>query len=437
MAAALVALAVLAGGVGAYLLLPSADVTIRARAEQIGPVSLEIRADPEVTEPNAAASVVPAERLTFEVAVSDTFAATGERVEESAASGSVTFSNLNTGGSTAIPAGAVVSTEGGIRFRTTQAVTLPAAQLILGEPIRVEPATAEVGVTATESGPEGNVPANAITIVPEGQDPTLVKVNNPSGTSGGVSERFPRVRRADVDAALAELTTRLDEEFAAMLADPNRVPEGMTVFADTAVLGEPQPTTNPDGLVDQEIAEFELGLAATGTAIAVDARPVESIAVTHITSRVEDGYRLVDGSVDVAPGEPRVERGTVIYPVSATAAQIRTVDGDALREQIKGKPVDEARAFLAAYGTVDLRVWPDWVNSIPTLDSRVSLRVEDESNGAAPGASRSPSETPASGASGSPAGAASGSPAGSSGASTAPGASANPGSSDEAAPSTP
>ena len=400
-AVAVVGLAVLAGAVGAYLLLPSADVTITARTERIGPVALEIRADPDATEPDAVARVVPARRLTFDVAVSDTFAATGRRVEESTATGSVTFSNLNTGGSTAIAAGSVVSTEGGIRFRTSEAVTLAAAQLILGDPIRVEPATAAVGVTAMAPGPAGNVPANAITLVPQGQDPNLVKVNNPAPTAGGARDEFPQVLRADLDAAMEELRGRIDEEFAAVVADPNRIPEGMTLFPQTAVLADPLPTTEPDTLVEQEIAEFELGLATTGTVIAVDARPVESIAVERMTQSVTDGYRLVDGSIEVVPGEPKVQGEAVIYPVSASAEQIRTLDGTAIREQIKGKSIDQARALLAPYGTVDLRVWPDWVRAIPTIDSRLSVRVEEQPDRAAPGPEPSPSAAGGGGPSGS------------------------------------
>src|SRR3712207_8880408 len=64
----------------------------------------------------------------------------------------------------------------------------------------------------------------------------------------------------------------------------------------------------------------------------------------------------------------------------STASQIRLVDTPALREEIKGKPVEEARAILDQYGDVDLSVWPDWVSAIPTLDGRLEDRKSTRLN---------------------------------------------------------
>ena len=60
------------------------------------------------------------------------------------------------------------------------------------------------------------------------------------------------------------LQTALAAAFEARLADPSIAPEGATVFAETATLGEATPTVDPATLVGQEIETFELGLSATG-----------------------------------------------------------------------------------------------------------------------------------------------------------------------------
>jgi hypothetical protein len=67
----------------------------------------------------------------------------------------------------------------------------------------------------------------------------------------------------------------------------------------------------------------------------------------------------------------------VTFPVSATAQQVAVLDADDLRQQVLGKPLDEARALLAPYGTVEVTAWPDWVSAIPTLPDRVDVRIED------------------------------------------------------------
>jgi hypothetical protein len=49
------------------------------------------------------------------------------------------------------------------------------------------------------------------------------------------------------------------------------------------------------------------------------------------------------------------------------------LDPDAIEREIMGKPVDQAREILATYGEADLQVWPDWVGTVPTLESRVEV----------------------------------------------------------------
>ncbi len=67
---------------------------------------------------------------------------------------------------------------------------------------------------------------------------------------------------------------------------------------------------------------------------------------------------------------------TITYPVVATARQVAILDPIELESQILGRPVDEARDILGAYGDVLLEVWPDWVATIPSLDARVEVTVE-------------------------------------------------------------
>jgi hypothetical protein len=51
-------------------------------------------------------------------------------------------------------------------------------------------------------------------------------------------------------------------------------------------------------------------------------------------------------------------------------------DAAELKRLILGKPFDEARSILAPFGNVELKLWPDWVTSVPTLDARVDVEVQ-------------------------------------------------------------
>ena len=162
-------------------------------------MQLTIRADPAVAEPNAETLVVPAVQVPLDVAVSDTFPATGKRVEETAATGRVRFSNLDFLRTNTVPAGSIVSTNAGVRFRTDATVTVPRADLV---GLTVFPGRITVGVTAVEPGLAANVEPNTIVIVPRGEDPQALKVVNPDAITGGTHKEFTLIAQADVDAAM-------------------------------------------------------------------------------------------------------------------------------------------------------------------------------------------------------------------------------------------
>ena len=373
---AVLALAVVVGAVAAYLLLPSATIAITPRQETIGPVPFRVTASTTATEPDAAAGVVPAQILDLSVEATNTFPATGQRVEEATATGTVRFLNFDFTARNTIDKGEIVSTGSGVKFRTDSAITLDAAEFVLGDPSIVNPTSVDVGVTAVEAGTGGNVDANTITTVPRGEEPLFLKVNNPDPTGGGSRTEFPRVKQDDVDAAVAALTAALGTAFAERLADPALSSDGAAVFPETAVQGAPVFNQDLAALVGQEVATFDLGATATGAVTVVDAAPVEVIAEARLASEVDAGYVLLDGSSEITVDPAVVDAGTISFPVVVTARQVRILDPAAIKAEIIGLPLADARAILDGYGTVDLVVWPEWVGTIPTLDSRVQVTVD-------------------------------------------------------------
>ena len=384
---AVLALALLVGGVGAYLFLPSANIVVTPKTKTVGPIQLTVVADPTTTQPDASARTVPAESLSADVTASDTFQATGKRVTETAATGAVQFQNLDFTSSNSIPAGSIVSASGGIRFRTDKSITVRAARLV---GLSIVPTTASVGVTAVKPGPEGNLEPNTILTIPRGESPLTLKVNNPDATTGGTREEFPKVTQKDVDAALAALGVALQAEFEAKVADPALAPAGATVFPETAHLGDTTPSVDPATLVGTEAATFELGLSASGTVIAVNDEPVASIAETGLRDSVVSGYQLVEDSIDVQVGAAVVVGDQVSFPVTLSATQVAILDPTELEAMVLGKTPQEAQRILAPYGTALISLSPDWVTTIPTFANRVDLSVADAAPAATPGASTSP-----------------------------------------------
>jgi hypothetical protein len=372
--AGILVLAVLLAGIGAYVLLPSASIVVTPEPEAIGPIDLTVVADPGATQPDPAGRVVPADRISIPVSVAGTFGATGTRVELTKATGSVRFENRDPTSTNRIVAGSVVKTTAGIRFRTDETITVPRAELV---GLTIFPARTSVDVTAVDGGPEGNVDAGEIVIVPTNESPLFLKVINPTPTTGGNRQEFKRITQQDVDAATANLNASLQAKFQESMSDPSLVSGGETVFPTTGVLGDTTPTVALDTLVGKEVPTFDLGLSTTGTVLAIDPSPVTSIAQQQLQAAVEPDHRMVAGSTDIEVGDAVINGQNVSFPVTARAQQIAILDPAALKKQILGKPIAEARAILDAYGDVDLTVSPDWSGAVPGFESRVDLTVRN------------------------------------------------------------
>jgi hypothetical protein len=243
--------------------------------------------------------------------------------------------------------------------------------------LQVFPASAAVKVEAVNAGPEGNVEPNTILVIPRGEDPLTLDVTNPEETRGGKRDEFPRVVKADVNAATKAIDAKLASGFAERVADPSLVADGTTVFPDTAALGEATYSVDPATLLGKEIETFDLGATATGTVLAVDETAVQEVAEANVGPQVQAGYTLIDGSSEVDPAPGVVEDGTITFPVTITARQVLEVDPSAIEAEIRGKSLTEAKAILDRYGRSELSVWPDWVGTIPTLDARVDVQTTE------------------------------------------------------------
>ncbi len=370
--AGILALAVLVGAAGVYLLLPSATIVVTPRPEPVGPIEVRVVADPDATGPASDPPVVPAEILTVPVTVEDTFSATGVRVDLTKATGTVRFENLDPTSTNRIAAGSVVSTSDGVKFRTDATITVGKADLI---GFTIFPARASVGITAATGGPDGNVDPNKIVGVPRDESSVFLKVTNPDATTGGTRVEIPRVSQDDVDAAMIALEASLQASFDAAVADPSLAGDGNRVFPATAELGPAEPTVPPETLVGQEVTEFTLGSSATGTVVSADPTPVAAIAEERLRATIDPDHALVEGSVSIEIGDAIVVGQVVTFPVTATAQETAILDPATLEAMVLGKPEDEARAILEPYGVVDLTISPDWTGSVPSLEGRVDLTI--------------------------------------------------------------
>jgi hypothetical protein len=384
----LAVLAVLA--VVGYVVLPSATVVVTPRPATVGPKEFTIRADPRATVVDAAAGVVPASRLTHDFVVQGDFPATGLRVVEAKATGTVRFTSLNTVGPVRIGAGTQVSTLGGQAFVTQSSVIVPRAT-VSGTTITA--GHAAVAVVAAKAGPDGNVGSAEISRGPDSLVVQQVSVTNPGPTGGGARQEFTRVSQKDINAALAQLTGQIQDQFDLWVQAPDGQTAGAAVFPKTGVLAAMVPSPDPSSLLAVEERTFHLDANASGTVVAVDPAIVGQVAADQMSGSgsVPAGQTLVAGSVSAVVGTGTPDGDIVDFRVTVTAMTIPTLDAAALKADVRGKSVEDARRILSRYGTVTIDTWPGFVTTIPTLDARFRLTI---GGAGGPDSSAAPSQSP-------------------------------------------
>ncbi len=387
--AALLAVALLAGAGGAvaYVLLPTATVTLQLAAVPVGPVVFTGTADPDAVAVQADTATIPAVRVPVALSATGTFKATGKRVQSSFATGQVRWTNCDPTRAYTIPQGTLARTPSGIAFRTQEPVFLPVAIL---NPPRISCQNRTIAAQAVRDGTAGNVPAGSITVVPGEYNSVVIKVTNPAATAGGSREEFPQVTEKDVASATARLTKQLDQQLAAVAGDPPGTPAGTIAYPTTARRGEPVPSVPLADLVGQEVQTFDLTLTADGTVVAADPTPLEAIAAARVAAQVPAGMELREGSMRVTVGQGIAEGQLIRYPVEGRAEAVRGVSEREVRSMVKGKTPAEAQEVLAPYGTAAVTLWPDWASTITTIDPRLTVTVQG-----VPPAQASPNPTPA------------------------------------------
>jgi len=388
--AAVFALVIVLVSGGLFFIYPSASVVVALSEEPVGPLSLTVTVDPGATSVNDQTATIPGVDKAFPVRASGSFTATGEKVDDVAATGTVVFYNANNYLAVPVLGGTQVSTDGGVVFTTVKTITVPKATISGGSTL--VRGTASVGVVAVQKGTGGNVAAGAINNLPGDLAAAMVSgaVTNPAPTTGGAHNVTPQIQQADVDLAAKELLDQLDSAFQDAMAAPEAVPASASLFDETAQMGTASCSPDPAGLVGQEIASFDMSCSATGTATIADLANVKSLAERRIKGMVGAGYGLVENSVKAELGTPTVKDGVVTVPVVASASQVRKVTVDQLRTGILGKKVTDAEAYLKGFGKTTISLTPSWADTMPSFDFRVDVELVTPT----PAPTASPTETP-------------------------------------------
>lgn len=358
----LVAIALVVGAA----VLPGATIRITRISTSVGPIEYPLQA--------AIAGHQSAQLTTTQDGT-----ATGERLEEVAATGTVVFSNWNQGAVTVLQ-GTQVSVPGGPAFTTDKRIVVPRARLIGKN--TYEPSPGSVAVTAAADGPAGNVAAGAISQIDDTSVRAFLRgvpentnrlVNNPEPTAGGSETKHPVVQQSDVDALVAAITAELQQNLAdALSGHPDRIYSAPPA-TEKVVVDIP-----PDLVGKEDTATFSLrGVLDFDRAYGM--RPdIERAALASLlddTAAVPAGTDLLADSITMEVGAVTTVAGELQVEVSMRAVRAKTIDEGDVRDRVAGLTPAETKGALAYLGKVEVDLWPGWVDHVPRLGFRISVQT--------------------------------------------------------------
>jgi hypothetical protein len=372
-AAALVAL-VIAALLGIRFILPQAVVTIVPRTAPVaGAVVFDVTTDGRPIDEQAAFALTLQQRQ-VDVVWEGTVPVTGVRVEpDGTASSPIELRNAASEPQV-VEAGTTVTTETGVEFTFTEAVTVPASDSATGRP-----GAATGTVQAVQAGSGGNVGTGEI----GGRLPNGVYYSNRMNpAAGGSDKEYPVVAQEDLDALRAEANTTAPQLAAEVIA---RDQPGEEILLSTAtVSGQDDAFDHQAG---EDAAEISLRSTLTVDMLSFDGEAAsakfEQILADRLGAKAPEGFSVArEKIIFEEPLETEESDRGVRLEVKARADAIAVLDDAeraALANELAGASAEDAAAILVrrpeiAEYSVDYH--PAWLpEQMPNNAGRIQLEI--------------------------------------------------------------
>lgn len=387
----------------AYIALPGATIYITPDTQPLtmaANVTLADREKQAALLSDRSAHIIPAYRVKPPI-IQRTFAffSTGKIFKGDNARGFITIKNNRATPWTLVDK-TRFQTDEGIVFRIQERVTIPAMRA-------GKPGEFTTAVIADERDAFGNVAGSRGNIGPSRfslpgiqlkASKDLIYGESAKPMTGGRTETISLVTKEDLDAvtekARKQILASAQDELQTYLIEYNRTHDSkLTLLTDqyTIKIGEPRIRV-PYELEQKEIESFEAAAELDVSGIAYNKNDMVAVLKAEMQKKKNPGKQLV--AIDEEAITYRILRtddAAGIYELTATIKGIEQFDirsdQDAgirlmkkIRDHALGKKIEDAHNFiqnLPEINSVQIKVWPFWAPTIPTVSENVKIVVND------------------------------------------------------------
>jgi hypothetical protein len=291
------------------------------------------------------------------------------------ATGVLTLINSNRKNIT-IPAGTLVSTRNGVKFKTKDKVVVPSSKLekFMDVVVGVDAGRAEVNIEALYKGVHGNISKGRIVNFVNKDYP--VKIVNPEATYGGQNQLVKVVSQADLENALSQTRDKLLQRAKEDLK--NKFDSNLIFFKDEIKVAEPKLYTN------NKVGEITNELVVKGevkiTGFAVEKEGLKSLVFKLYKDSLEDKFVLNRPQITIKEVKiDKVAQNEINFRVKSMGQVVGKINKEYIVNQILGKRVEEAKALMDSMLEIDsYQIKPVNQVNLPQFKYGINLVVDGE-----------------------------------------------------------
>jgi len=373
---ALIIIIVLAGAVGAALLLPKATIVLHVPSEAVKSV-VNVTADAKLTA--ASDQSIPAIAHDATADGQGTAKATGKKNVGNKAKGVITISNSWSSDAQVIAKGSGLVSDKGLVFRTLADTSVPgASSSISNGQVVVNPGKVDVAVEADQPGDQYNIDNARFTVQGFSGDKASKITGVSKGTaSGGTNQVLTVVANADVTAAKADAKTKAEAD--ALAALKQAIPQG-EVLIDKSVAYTTEVKDPDKKSGDQSDA---VNVTATSKAAAYSAKTSDVLQVitTSFKASVPENKELRLDAIDLSSWETTTKsEGVFALSHEVTGLMVAKIDTKSVAKLATIKQSSSLSSSLKDKynaNSVQVSINPGWWPLTPVLNSKISVEIAE------------------------------------------------------------
>lgn len=319
----------LVGGGLVYWFLPKASVSIYVSPRKIEK-SLVLKLNPSLQSADIKSLALPGRFIRTEVSGQKTVPTTGTRLVGERATGEITI--YRSGSSIILPAATIVISPKGLKFTLDAEVEVASGSA-------AAPGTSSVRVTASDIGPEYNLPAGTTFRIGKLSLDDIEGKSN-SDFTGGTSREVASVSDDDKK----NLTKILKEELLSKGKDNLKanLSEDEVLVQDFFDFKIKRQEFNHK--VGDEADSLQLSMSGAVQQLVVSRENLQSIALEELSGEVPDDYTLSRDQIKIEIAKASDDK----LSANISASLLPKVNTDKIKNEIAGKTPEEAKSYLAS-----------------------------------------------------------------------------------------